>query len=224
MKLDVLKHLNKPEEVYGYIYGLKSPSGKWYIGQTSHYKLFPYLSYQYRLDLGGGRVKIKNAILKYGIESFEFFILDLAPDLESLNELEKQYIIYYDSIINGYNCNEGGDSAPTFLGRKHSQETKLKMSLSAKGKTISKENREKVGKRSIGNKYSQGRVYSIESIEKNRLSNCEFKYKIVSPSGDVFETFSLNEFCKINNIRQNKMSEHGKYKGWKILSKERINP
>jgi group I intron endonuclease len=224
MRLDAIRHLRKPEEVHGYIYGLKSPSGKWYIGQTSHNKLFSYLSFHYETDIGGGRPKIKNAILKYGIDAFEFFVLDIAPDLASLNELEKQYIIYYNAIENGYNCTEGGDSSPTFLGRRHSEETKIKMSLSGKGRKHTDEFKDNIGKRSIGNKYSQGRVLSNESLEKNRLSNCEFKYQILSPSGDVFETFSLNYFCKINNLRQNKMSEHGKYKGWKVLSKERINP
>lgn len=110
MKLSELKKLRKPEEVYGYIYGLKSPSGKWYIGQTKQKTLFSYLRKSYLKLYGESRIKLRNAINKYGFESLDIFVLDMATDHDSLNKLEIEYINFYDSICNGYNCKYGGDN------------------------------------------------------------------------------------------------------------------
>lgn len=50
------------------------------------------------------------AIRKYGIENFNFSIVEECSEKE-LNEKEKYWISYYDSYNNGYNCTSGGDSS-----------------------------------------------------------------------------------------------------------------
>ena len=54
-----------------------------------------------------------NAMHKYGWDKFHFKAIDFsATTKEELNELEKFYIAKYDSIRNGYNMTEGGESNP----------------------------------------------------------------------------------------------------------------
>lgn len=50
-----------------------------------------------------------NAIRKYGLENFDFIILEQCDNQEFLKEKEKKWIEYYDSINNGYNLTEGGE-------------------------------------------------------------------------------------------------------------------
>ena len=47
---------------------------------------------------------------KYGIENFDFSIVELCLQ-EELNEKERFWVSYYDSFFNGYNLTFGGDSA-----------------------------------------------------------------------------------------------------------------
>lgn len=52
---------------------------------------------------------IYKAIRKYGIENFEFSIIELC-DKDDLNDREVYWIEYYDSYTNGYNASKGGDN------------------------------------------------------------------------------------------------------------------
>lgn len=52
---------------------------------------------------------ISKAFRKYGIENFDFQVLEIC-NKESLNEKEKYWIQYYDSYQKGYNQTLGGDS------------------------------------------------------------------------------------------------------------------
>lgn len=59
--------------------------------------------------------KVKNShlyrsIQKYGIENFEFSVIEECSVAE-LNERERYWISYYDSFFNGYNLTLGGDSS-----------------------------------------------------------------------------------------------------------------
>ena len=80
-----------------------------YIGQSVHiYNRWKYHKYE-------GHWKdnyLYNAFKKYGIENFDFSIIEKTlPNKEILNEREKYWIKYYNSYKNGYNLTEGGDSS-----------------------------------------------------------------------------------------------------------------
>lgn len=47
------------------------------------------------------------AIRKYGIDTFDFEVLELC-DISKLNEQEKYWVAYYDTRNNGYNQTDGG--------------------------------------------------------------------------------------------------------------------
>lgn len=72
---------------------------------------------------------LQNAIHKYGIENFEFLILEECSR-ENLNEREKYYIEYYRTYVGfedckGYNLTLGGDGT---LGFKITEEVSIKLS------------------------------------------------------------------------------------------------
>jgi len=119
------------------------------------------------------------AIRKYGIESFCWNIIYQSKDKEHcLNEMESHFINEFDSFNNGYNMTKGGEGTlgkKSWLRRKHSIETKLKMSNSAKGKIRSKEHSENISKSNKGKKrkpFSEEHKNKIsESIKKKLSSN-----------------------------------------------------
>lgn len=84
---------------------------KIYIGQTNDIEHLYGHSYQYSL--------IERAIRKYGIENFDFSILEWAEDYDNR---EKYWINYYNSYKPyGYNICEGGGYLPQLQGENHSQ-------------------------------------------------------------------------------------------------------
>ena len=74
------------------------------------------------------------AFNKYGLESFEYLILEYVEIQDNiknvLDELEKKYIFEYNSYKNGYNQTVGGDYG--ILGYKMSEEQKQKLSENSK--------------------------------------------------------------------------------------------
>ncbi len=56
----------------------------------------------------GSNVCFHQAIQTYGSESFVWSVIDTADSIDELAQKEKQYIINYNSIENGYNSDNGG--------------------------------------------------------------------------------------------------------------------
>jgi group I intron endonuclease len=105
----------------GYIYCFTSPSGKCYIGQTWDIKrrYREHKNHKKQLKICS---KFYCAMQKYGFESFIFDIIDYGYSETELNEKEKYYIHSFNSVEDGYNLTEGGESF------KLSEETKIKLS------------------------------------------------------------------------------------------------
>lgn len=91
--------------MYGYVYITRNLiNKKYYIGQ--HKKT--YFDEKYH---GSGKL-LKRAIQKYGIENFRTSMICVAKDKDELNEREKFYIDYMQSMYQygkGYNISIGGD-------------------------------------------------------------------------------------------------------------------
>lgn len=227
-------------DFYGSIYGLCSPSGKWYIGQTTVKDVYEYIRKNYSLQNGGQRRKLSSALLKYGFDSFKIKIFVHLFDKESLDIAEIGFIEMYDSINHGYNLQLGG-----FKG-KCSDETKLKMSEAQIGKIISEESRLKISKTLKGHSVSNetrmkisesqiGRISSEETNEKRRvamtgkkihtdehkikvgLSKIKYEYELLSPNGELFKTNSLNAFEKEHDLHRESIIRNGFSKGWKLM-------
>lgn len=105
-------------------------NGKNYIGKTNNFE-------RRKLEhLRGSKNPNKvfhYAIKKYGIKNFSYEILfNQKCSKEWIDELEKYFIYFYDSFGKfGYNMTVGGDGYD-WSGRKHSEESKIKMSKTKK--------------------------------------------------------------------------------------------
>lgn len=144
-------------DYYGYIYKVTNNlNNKIYIGQ----KRSPIFVESY---FGSG-TQIRRAVEKYGEENFSREVLEWCYSKDDLNQKEIYYIDKYnardDSI--GYNIALGGN----IIGMKHSEETKAKMSASAKGRIMSEETKRKLSIAHTGKHLTDEHKYKISQKQK----------------------------------------------------------
>lgn len=170
----------------GIIYMYKSPSGKYYIGQTTRPK-FRKNEHVSRA-FNGSELPFHRAIRKYGMDSFEYSILCriTCSNTETLSEildnLEQYYIVKYNSKVpTGYNASDGGEGN---LGVILSSETRAKMSKAKKGHKVSEETREKMSGWQIGKKLTERTKEKISKALKGRTRRGRPCVQI-SPTGEV---------------------------------------
>ena len=83
----------------------KKENGKSYIGQSNDIER-RFKEHQYKTD-----IPIELAIQKYGVDAFEYEIIEECS-LDELDEKEKYWIAYYNTYKGfGYNCNEGSGNS-----------------------------------------------------------------------------------------------------------------
>jgi len=102
----------------GYIYKIKFPNGKNYIGLTT--TSLEQRKKEHKRSAKKGDIKcLYNALRKYEmIDTFELIEIDRANTLEELCEMEKKYIIEYNSYYknkNGYNMTYGGEGTNGYI-------------------------------------------------------------------------------------------------------------
>ena len=120
-------------------------NGKVYIGQSINIKA-RWKDHINTLNRNVSHsVLLQRAWNKYKENSFTFEILELCTE-DMLDEVETKYIELYDACNNGYNIEPGGNSnkyladstkqklREASIGRRHSNETKQKMSRSKTGR------------------------------------------------------------------------------------------
>lgn len=83
----------------------KKENGKSYIGQSNDIER-RFKEHQCKTD-----IPIELAIQKYGVDAFEYKIIEECS-LDELDEKEKYWIAHYNTYKGfGYNCNEGGGNS-----------------------------------------------------------------------------------------------------------------
>ena len=90
------------------IYKAEFPNSKVYIGKSKNFesrKMSHFYNSNYKKTTS---TKMKRAINKYGFDSIKWEIIFESDDIDIINEKEKEYIIFFDSIKNGYNISNGG--------------------------------------------------------------------------------------------------------------------
>lgn len=194
--------------IYGIIYKYRSPSGKNYIGQTIN--LFEKRNRQHINDAKNNSNKIFHiSIRKYGIENFEYEILQHAFSKEELNKLEIYYIEKYNSYYkngNGYNMTLGGEGANGYIPTKEDRE---KLSLSLKDYYISNpEVLKKMSERTIEyNKNHPEKMINHSNFMKEYNKILENKERIIK----TFTKFR-EENPESVSIQQKKIWEREGYK------------
>jgi group I intron endonuclease len=124
------------------IYKIVSACGKIYVGSASNIKT-RYMTH--RRDLQVSRhdnARLQNYYNKYGAESLTFFVLELCQK-EDLLEREQHYIDTLEPFFNISKTASGNFGFKFWLGKKHSPETKLKISLSNRETYAKKPKKEK---------------------------------------------------------------------------------
>ena len=164
--------------IEGVIYRYKSPSGKYYIGQTigEEERRHKFL----HSDVYAGP-KIDKARMKYGPENFEYTILmKVTGDNEEevhnyLDILEIGFIRMYDSFNNGYNCTIGGGGRSGYSLSEDIKE-KIRKKLIGhqapnKGIPMSEEQKKKLSESLKGKQKWKGRHHTEETKQKLREIN-----------------------------------------------------
>lgn len=151
------------------IYGLCCrTTGKWYVGQTKNFvdRRCRYTTGRFR-----GQKKLFAAVKKYGIESFDATILESFDSVDWILDYREMYWIRkMNAFTDGYNLTEGGQLGSGFLGRKHSAETKRKMSATRTGMKKSPESVAKLVR------FLTGRKRSAETCAKISASRLGKKF------------------------------------------------
>lgn len=153
---------------------------------------------------------------KHGKDIFDKIILEDNINNEELNEKEIFHIKNEDSFLNGYNSTAGGDGGGHWIylktedeikriaeikskkltGRVFSEETKAKMSESAKNKVFTDEHKKNIGK---AVKQRGGKKHSEETKEK------------LSKNKKGIPNKQHSEFMQINNPNFQKVLVDGVY-------------
>jgi len=202
------------------IYKLKNKiNDKIYIGQTIK-KLSERISGHIKSNSPIGR-----AIRKYGLESFDISIVDIAEDKNTLNEKEKYWIKFYDSKVpNGYNLasgGDGGDLSKFITYKPRTEETKNKIRSKLIGSHPSKETIDKLKGRAPwnkGKKLSTEHITKLSISHKGKVSNNKDKkypYKKRKPRPDIV---GENNPAKRPEVRR-KLSDNNAMKNTEVRSR-----
>ena len=160
-------------------------NGKGYIGKTtdieSRKKYHNAKSSRCRL--------LKRAINKYGMDCFDWHIIEHNVPEEDLNARETFWIASLNTIApNGYNLTWGGEGgrkseetkrkmSEARKGKKHTEEAKQRMSESMKGRSAwnkgiprSEETKDKIKKTNTGKRHKPETIEKLRRIFKGRPS------------------------------------------------------
>ncbi len=174
------------------VYLHRSPSGKGYVGVSKHGMRYRWL--QHVRDVKKGRdTPFHMAIKKYGPDSFTHELLDVCFTEKGADIAERVWIKQLNTMTpHGYNRTKGGvgrssfDISPeerykkgnSFRGKKHSEETKLKIAKASSSRRHTEETKAKLSKALKGKKHSDlarnkmsqsalGKKKSPEAIKKS---------------------------------------------------------
>jgi hypothetical protein len=158
--------------------------------------------------LGSG-IFLERAIKKYGKENFRKEILFIFENENDMNLKEKELVTEdFIKCNSNYNSAIGGEGGSLFKGKKHSEETKRKLSERAKKRVVSEETRKKISEANKKRVVSDETKQKLSEKSKIRFLNADSKKRISDTmkkkysNGDI----TVNVYETTNEHRQ-KMSE-----------------
>lgn len=161
------------------IYKITSPTNRIYIGQSIDIeRRFRY----YKNINCKGQPLLYKSLLKYGPDKHSFDIIELC-DCNDLNIKERFWQDFYNVLNGGLNCNL---TETDLIPKKHSEETKIKISNSNKGKIVSEETKLKLSKikkeTTLG---SNNNFYNKKHSEKSLSLMSEIKSGVNNPNSKI---------------------------------------
>lgn len=174
-----------------------------YIGSTNNFKKRIWTHKRQLIKNKHHSIYLQRSVNKYGLNNFMFNILELAESKDLL-KTEQHYI---DSKNPSYNCAKS--STAPMKNKKHSDETKRKMSQIHKGnkynlgKKHSDEYKEIKRQLRLGTKLSVNTKQKMSETAKkinsiNRIDHEKAKKKIIDSNGLIH--YSLTDCAKFHNI------------------------
>ena len=147
-------------------------------------------------DYLGSGVALEKAIKKYGKQFFKKEILFVFDNENDMNQKEKELVT--ESFIasnKNYNRGVGGEGGSHFKGKRHSQETRKKLSEMAKGRQISDSARQKISEANRKRVLSEETKKKLSEKAKLRFSKKEEKLKL---SESIKKVMTLEVRSKIS--------------------------
>lgn len=192
----------------GIIYMYESPSGKYYIGQTTRPK--SRKNEHAGMSYNNSELPFHRAIRKYGFKNLKYSVLctitcnSLENLKDILNNLEKYYIVQYNcKVPNGYNVSDGGEGN---LGIILSSESRKKMSIARQGHKVSNETRRKMSLWQIGKKLSEETKRKISKSCTGKICKGRSCIKLSIDNVELAEYSRIIDAAKDNNISQSAIS------------------
>lgn len=192
-----------------HVYKATSPSGKCYIGITSDlnrrkrdhiYKAFDTNSYK-------SNYRFKKAINKYGSDNISWQIIDNAKDYDTARELERRYVLHFNSHSNGYNMTSGGDHCNS-TPKKWTKEATLKES-------------KKYKTRNEWKKKSKG---SYDAARRYKKYDIEFYNKCCSHLKTIFRSYTFEDIrLSASKYTHSKQWKNNDGRLWSAADKYRKN-
>ena len=174
--------------MYGFIYiTTNHVNGRQYIGQKKYDKSGKWKKY-----LGSG-IALKNAIAKYGLESFSKEIIEECDSKELLDERERYWINYYNATKSDhfYNIAKGGDGGNVVAGYTEKEYVDFQ---NKRMKAVNLNRRQ--GEQCVASKLTENQVLEIV----RRLKNNEFH-------SDIAKDYNVST-STIDDIRCHKTWKH----------------
>lgn len=212
------------------VYMHTSPSGKVYIGITSKDPIKRWSNRWGYLNKKNGKYiqsLFANAILKYGWDNIKHEVLYINLSKEEACNKEIELIKKYKEKGLSYNLTDGGEGylgykasietrekisnslkgKPSKLkGTKRSEHTKLKISMAAKIRGVSKEILDKLHSNNRGKKFSEERCKNIGKSNPK----CRKVLQLDIEGNIIRKYYSMGEASKENNIPYTTMVQYVK--------------
>lgn len=211
-------------------------NGKVYVGSTTNFKR--RWAWHKRYLRGGyhDNLHLQAAWNKYGEATFEFGILEYLDNPEELHLAEQFWMdVYREEGSELYNF--GLAARNPMLGRKHTEETRRKLSEAHKGHRHSAETRRKISKAGKGRKHTEEARRKMSDANRGRRLTEETRRKIGEANAKPYPAFihkdtgevipagvNLAEMCRERGLVHQLIDavKHGKrhsHHGWILFEK-----
>lgn len=215
---------------------------KIYIGSTINSLTRRKSSHLTRSRSSKPRLLFHRALKKWGMENFEWEIIERCIEVSEMYDMEYHYIKQYNSLApNGYNLTEGYDNTTTgyrFTEKQRSDHSKRMMGESNGnfGNKWSEEKKKALSKKMLG-KFSGDNNPAKRESSKKKISEAvmgeknvrALKWLMISPEGKEFRFVGgiKRKMTEFGLTYSNSAQKHIKglvphYKGW-IIKKEEKN-